>query len=154
MQIAPAKPEDAEVLTGIAFKAKRHWNYPERWMESWRDVLTIRPEFIRTHETHAAHVEDRIVGFYALERREGHLDLVHLWVLPESMGRGVGRFLFLHAIERARAMGFRALEIESDPNAEGFYRCVGARRVGSRVCQVEQQLRELPLLIYEIDPAA
>ena len=64
------------------------------------------------------------------------MDLLHLWVLPEAMGRGVGRSLFRHALERARILGFRELEIESDPNAEGFYRRIGAHRVGtsSRAC--------------------
>ena len=67
------------------------------------------------------------------------------------MGRGVGRSLFLHALERTRALGFRALEIESDPNAEGFYLRLGAHRVGVNVHRVEQHQRELPVLIYEID---
>ena len=64
------------------------------------------------------------------------MDLLHLWVLPEAMGRGAGRSLFSHAIERTRHLGFRELEIESDPNAEGFYRRIGAHRVGtsSRAC--------------------
>jgi hypothetical protein len=48
-------------------------------------------------------------------------------------------------------LGFRALEIESDPNAEGFYQRLGARRIGSSLREVEQQRRVLPILIYEID---
>jgi hypothetical protein len=39
MQIVRAKPEDAETLTEIAHAAKRHWDYPERWIEAWRDIL-------------------------------------------------------------------------------------------------------------------
>jgi hypothetical protein len=58
--------------------------------------------------------------------------------------------LFAHAIERAKALGFRVLEIESNPNAEGFYRRLGARRVGARVAELDGQRRELPLLVYEI----
>ena len=61
------------------------------------------------------------------------MDLLHLWVLPEAMRRGVGRSLFSHALERARNLGFRELEIESDPNAEGFYQRMGAQRVGTSV---------------------
>ena len=122
--------EDAARLTEIAFAAKRHWGYPDRWMESWRDLLTVTPEFIAGHETFAAVIHGQVVGFYALGQRDGKLDLLHLWVLPDWMGRGVGRSLFNHALERTRELGFRQLEIESDPNAEGFYRRLGARRVG------------------------
>ena len=66
------------------------------------------------------------------------------------MGQGVGRALFIHALARSRALGFKNLEIESDPNAEGFYKRMGARRVGASIKEVEGQRRELPVLIYEL----
>jgi GNAT superfamily N-acetyltransferase len=125
MQIRAARPEDAAKLTEIAFTAKRHWGYPDRWMESWRDILAVTPEFITGHETFSAVVDGQSVGFYALGRKDGRLVLLHMWVLPDWMGRGIGRSLFCHAIERARAVGFRELEIESDPNAEGFLSAFG-----------------------------
>ncbi len=153
MQIKAANPEDAARLTEIAFAAKRHWGYPDRWMESWRDVLTVKPEFIASHETFSAVVDGQSVGFYALGQKGGRLDLLHMWVLPDWMGRGLGRSLFCHALERTKALGFRELEIESDPNAEGFYQRLGARRVGVSIQTVEQRRRELPVLIYEIVPS-
>jgi GNAT superfamily N-acetyltransferase len=151
-QISPGKPGDAEVLTEIAFAAKRLWGYAERWIESWRDLLTITPEFIVSHETHVAKVDGRIVGFYALEQKQNRLNLMHMWVLPDRARQGVGRFLFHHAIERAKVLDFRELEIESDPNAEGFYLRLGARRVGVSVKELFGQRRELPLLIYDAIP--
>lgn len=151
MQIVAARPDDAATLTKIAFAAKRHWGYPERWIESWRDLLTIPPEFIAEHEVYAAVLDGRSIGFYALGRKGDKLELLHLWVLPDMMGRGVGRSMFLHAIERTKTSGCVELEIESDPNAEGFYRKFGARRVGSSISDVEEQRRELPLLVVEID---
>jgi len=152
MQIVRAKPDDAPVLTDIAFAAKRHWKYPESWIESWRDLLTIQPEFIASHETYAALVDGRTVGFYALAGTDDKLNLLHLWVLPNEMGRGVGRALFIHALARTRALGFKNLEIESDPNAEGFYKRMGAHRIGARIKEVDGQRRELPILIYELEP--
>ncbi len=151
MHIARANPEDAVALTNIAFAAKRHWGYPQNWMESWREVLTIRPEFIREHETFKAVADDRVIGFYALVRKGDRLDLAHLWVSPDAMGQGVGRCLFVHALARARDAGFRELEMESDPNAEGFYERMGARRIGTNTSVLEGQARELPVLVYEIE---
>jgi GNAT superfamily N-acetyltransferase len=151
MQIQAAKPEDAARLTEIAFAAKRHWGYPERWMEIWRDILTVKPDFIASHETFSAVVDGEAVGFYALDQKVGRLNLLHLWVLPDRMGQGIGRSLFYHAVERTKAFGFRELEIESDPNAEGFYLRMGARRVGLSIHTVEKRQRELPVLIYETD---
>ena len=154
MQIVRAKPDDAALLTDIAFAAKRHWGYPERWIESWRDVLTVRPEFIASHETYAAILDGRTVGFYALGGNDDRLDLLHMWVLPDAMGRGVGRLLFIHGLERAKKLGCRKLEIESDPNATGFYQRMGAHRVGVSIKEVDGQRRALPILIYDIYPVA
>jgi len=153
MHIVRAEPEDATALTHIAFAAKQHWGYPEKWMQQWRESLTIRPEFISSSETCSAIIDGQPVGFYGLCSDGGQLRLEHLWVLPEAMGGGVGCALFAHALERARALGFQSLEIESDPNAEGFYQRMGARRVRANITELEGQRRELPVLIYEIERA-
>ncbi len=72
-------------------------------------------------------------GFYALVERGSKVELEHLWVLPEHIGTGIGRALFDHAVRKAAALGATILSIEADPNAEGFYRRMGARRVGENV---------------------
>lgn len=153
MQIVRAKPEDAEALTEIAHAAKRHWGYPERWIESWREILTMRPEFIAANVTYSAIEEGRPVGFYLLTTEEDGMHLDHLWVAPHAMGRGIGRALFEHAVEETRRLGHQALKIEADPNAEGFYARMGARRVGEAVTEIESQRRQLPLLLYDLQDA-
>lgn len=151
MQIVRAKPEDAEALTEIAHAAKRHWGYPERWVESWRDILTMTPEFIAANVAYSAMEDDRAVGFYLLTTEEDGMHLDHLWITPHAMGRGIGRALFEHAAGEARRLGHRKLKIEADPNAEGFYAHMGARRVGATVTNIENQRRELPLLVYDLE---
>ncbi len=150
MEILRATPGDAEALTGISFAAKRYWGYPEQWMERWRESLTITPDFVRRNEVHAAVVEGNPVGFYALVGEGRKLELEHLWVLPEFIGTGVGRALFDHAVRRAAALGAEVVNIESDPNAEGFYRRMGARRVGEISYPMDGQKRTLPLLAVEV----
>jgi GNAT superfamily N-acetyltransferase len=150
MQIVPARPEDALLLTNIAFTAKQHWGYPKTLLESWRELLTIRPEFISSQETYSAIVDGQCIAFYALHCHKERAHLEHLWVLPQAMHKGVGRALFNHAVGRARALGFQTLQIESDPNAEGFYKRMGARRVSANVSEVEGHRRELPLLLYDL----
>jgi GNAT superfamily N-acetyltransferase len=149
MEILRANPENAAILTEIAFAAKRHWGYLERWIQSWKDVLTIQPEFISSHETYIAYVEKQAVGFYALVGGLNRMSLEHLWVIPSAMGQGVGRALFSHAVQRAKALGAEAIEIESDPNAGKFYEQMGARRVSLKITELEGQPRALHLLIYD-----
>jgi ribosomal protein S18 acetylase RimI-like enzyme len=150
MRIVRARPEDAPVLTEIAFAAKRHWGYPEHWIESWRDILTMRPEFIAAHVACSAVEDDHVVGFYVLTTEDDGLHLDHLWIRPAAMRRGIGRALFEHATQQARNSGFAAIRIEADPNAEGFYQRMGATRVGTRISEIEGERRELPLLEFHV----
>ena len=150
MEVVRAIREDAESLTRVAFAAKRHWGYPERWILRWTESLSIAPEFVRDNEVYAATDRERIVGFYALVGEAPQVDLEHLWVLPETMSTGVGRALFDHAMKTAAAAGAAAVKIEADPHAEGFYERMGAHRIGEEIYELDGQRRVLPLLIAEL----
>ena len=150
MQIVRASPDAAEALTRVAFAAKGHWGYPERWMRLWNESLTISPGFVRDTEVYAAVEGGEAVGFYALVGNGSVLELEHLWVVPGFIGRGTGRALFEHAVERAASLGARTLRIQADPNAEGFYRRMGAERTGENVYEIEGESRTLPLMVLEL----
>jgi GNAT superfamily N-acetyltransferase len=146
IEIIRATPDQAETLTQIAFAAKRHWCYPERWIQIWSPLLTITPKFIEEHETYVAYIDKRPVGFCAISRENEKASVEHLWVLPEYMGKGIGADLFRRMLLRCKELGARALEIESDPNAQGFYERMGAIKVGEVISEVDDQPRILPLL--------
>lgn len=140
--IRPARPEDAEAATRLAFRAKAGWGYPEAWMEQWRGALTIRPDTLRDPLALAAVRGDELLGLCVVERpvqvaagEQGSLVagvLDHLWVAPEAQGMGVGRKLIERVLELAAAAGLQRLDIESDPYAQPFYARLGARSVGMR----------------------
>lgn len=146
LTILRAQPADADALTVIAVAAKRHWNYPERWIEYWRPQLTISAKHIDEHDTWMAAVNDAPVAFYSLKMADGFLWLDHLWVLPEFMRQGIGAFLFRHALGRSRRRGVSVLRVESDPNAQGFYEKYGAVKVGEIASEVDGQPRILPMM--------
>lgn len=136
-------------MTRIALSAKAHWGYPDRWMEIWEPQLTFSPEYFEENESWAAEADNAPAGFYTLREKDGNGWIENLWVLPEFMGKGIGRQLFLHAAARSRQMGHLVLQLEADPNALGFYEKMGMRKVGERLYEVEGHLRFLPLM--EID---
>lgn len=141
-----AQPEHATALTNIAFAAKRHWDYPEHWIELWAPQLTITPDYIGENETWLAAINDEPAAFYALKQEGDVWWLDHLWVRPEAMGQRLGAFLFRHALMRCRLRHISILRIESDPNAQGFYEKMGARKVGESRGEVEGQPRVLPVM--------
>jgi N-acetylglutamate synthase-like GNAT family acetyltransferase len=128
--IRRAAVADAGALTALAHAAKRHWRYPEEWIALWRRDLTFAPELIERFPVYVAEEGGAIAGVYALVFAAADCELEHFWVAPTRMGAGIGRALLAHAVERCRAIGARRLWITADPNAEGFYARMGARRVG------------------------
>lgn len=144
VDIRPASPTDAPRLTAIAHAAKRHWGYSDELMALWDDDLTLSPQFIASHPVFCAVRDGEIIGFYALLRQGETCELEHMWVDPQHMGTGVGALLFEHAVHTVRSMGGSVLTIVSDPHAEGFYRRMGARRVGRAPSRIAG--RYLPLM--------
>lgn len=149
MEIRYALPEDAETLSQIALKAKAHWGYPESLMQLWRPQLTFSPEYFNENESRVLLVDNQPAAFYTLQEKAGIAWLENLWVLPEYIGQGIGKELFLHATSCARQMGYKTLQLEADPNAAGFYEKMGMTKIGERHSEADGQPRVLPLM--EID---
>lgn len=148
--IRRSEPSEAARLTEIARAAKRHWGYPEEYIRLWADDLTLTPEYVGGNAVYSAVCGDRVVGVCALTGEGETREIDHLWVDPGHIGRGVGRLLFRHAVEKARAEGVLTLEIVADPNAEGFYLKMGARRIGE--VPAVPPGRVLPLLVLDLRP--
>lgn len=155
VEIRAAHPDDAARLTEIAHAAKRHWGYSEDLMSLWRADLTVSPEFVAGHDVYCAVLNTEVLGFYALSHDGDAFELEHMWVGPPHMGRGIGALLFEHAARTVRSHGGSVLEIASDPNAEGFYRKMGARPAGTVASKPEgRTLPRLTLVIESSDVAS
>jgi ribosomal protein S18 acetylase RimI-like enzyme len=151
ISIRRAEPEEANTLTRIAVSAKAYWGYPQYWMEIWKPQLTIGPEYFVENEGWVAVVGETPIGFYTLEERHGNAWLENLWVLPEYIGKGVGKALFFHATDLSRQRGYRTLQLEADPNAMGFYEKMGMYKVGERRSEVDGQPRVLPIMEMRLE---
>jgi N-acetylglutamate synthase-like GNAT family acetyltransferase len=153
MMIRRATAAEAALLTTIALEAKRYWGYPEHWIKHWEADLTITADFIRDNHVYVAESDGEVRGFYALCVTDSDAaELEHMWVTPACIGTGIGKELFLDAMERAAALAVRGVEISADPNAAGFYERMGAKQIGEVDAPVAGQARKLPRL--KIEPTA
>jgi len=146
ISIRTVNPEEAEKLTQIALDAKRHWGYPEHWIETWTPQLTFDARYFEENESWTADVDGHPVAFYTLLDKMEMAWLENLWVMPAYIGKGVGRKLFLHALELARSRGYKMLQLEADPNAAGFYEKMKMYKIGERQYEMDGQSRRLPLM--------
>ncbi|MES2475733.1 MAG: GNAT family N-acetyltransferase [Verrucomicrobiota bacterium] len=146
IEIRDALEAEAGALSDIRVRSKGHWGYSHEKLEAWRPAMIVTADCIRKSSVRSIIVDGDLVGFYALKKEEGLLD--HLWLVPEAIGKGVGRFAFTHAGSVARSLGMETLLIISDADAEGFYLKMGARKIGEFYSP--DQNRMLPKLLFRI----
>ncbi len=115
-------------------------------MELWKPQLTFNSKYFEENESWAAEINGVPVAFYTLLEQDGNAWIENLWVSPERIGKGVGKYLFLHALELSRQRGFQQLRLESDPNAVGFYEKMGMYKIGERRYELDGQPRSLPTM--------
>lgn len=135
VRIRSAHPEEAEMLSELAWLSQSYWDYSLEQMGDFSAILSVTQEFLEQNPTYLIENEalGEVIGFYSLEQESGgQWWLRRLWVAPAHIGTGIGQLLFLHACELAETMGAEKLCILSDPNAEAFFVRMGAECVGEK----------------------
>ncbi|WP_212914834.1 GNAT family N-acetyltransferase [Streptomyces sp. TS71-3] len=131
MLIRAARADEADLLTELALRSKAHWGYDEAFIKACREELTILPAEVDSRRIRVAESDGRLAGFVSVQGEPPEGEVGMMFVDPEFIGQGVGRLLFGRALTVARNAGFVRLTIDSDPNAEPFYRAMGATRIGT-----------------------
>ncbi len=130
--IRPARPGEAASLSALALRSKAHWGYDEAFLDSIQGLLTLGEADLASDIVWVLEHDGEPVGFSRVTGAPPEGELADLWLDPSAIGTGLGRRLAGHALAKASDAGFQTLLIESDPNAEGFYEALGARRIGER----------------------
>jgi len=149
IHIRSARPEEADALTQIALAAKRHWGYSEELLTLWKPSLTITSEFVQLGHTFVAVSAHELAGFIGCEPTPPTVvEIVHLWVLPQFMHKGIGRQLWNRAVTLCESHSCSAVELDSDPFARAFYERLGAHHIANTPSIPEG--RQLPRLRFEV----
>ncbi len=134
-RIRPALLPEAEQLSALALRSKAYWGYSPKFMAACCEELSQSPEKISAPEFHffVSEVEGVITGFYALEQLSlEQFELEALFVEPDWIGQGIGRFLMEHAKAEAQRLGGQSIYIHADPNAAAFYKAIGGILTGQK----------------------
>ena len=145
--IRRAVSTDDPVLRQLAAASKGHWGYDQARLRRWASEIDLSELGTAGAEIYVAEKGGRLVGWAALRWREARCELDHLWIEPERIGEGIGSTLFRFAVARARELGAPRLEVESEPNAVGFYEKLGAARIGETTSSWG---RQLPVLAVDL----
>ncbi|PRX42792.1 acetyltransferase (GNAT) family protein [Planifilum fimeticola] len=76
----------------------------------------------------------QIIGVYVLlPTRPQTVELVNIAVMPLHQGKGIGKKLLKHAIQTAKSMGYKTMEVGTGNSSIGqlaFYQKCGFRMIG------------------------
>lgn len=137
IRIRPALASDCGTLTEVSFQAKRHWKYPDEYMELWKEELTITAAYIEKNRVFVGELEGEAVGFYSLVEINEDLKvgtiliekgmwLDHMFIFPKHIGKKIGTEFTAHMKAYLAEKKVNVVLIFVDPNATGFYEKVGA----------------------------
>ena len=131
--VRQAKPEEQRELTRLCVRATMHAGHDEAFIDRTMPALTITVPLIAANCVQVA--EDgagKVVGAVLVTPSaiQGIALLYGLFVDPAHWKRGIGRVLFGAAVVRAKEIKAGAITISAEPSAEGFYKRMGAIRIG------------------------
>jgi GNAT superfamily N-acetyltransferase len=97
--IRKARAEEIPALTKIVEESHRHWGYPPDWISH----IQSDPFNHGNSEIFVAEDSAGLQGFYRIAADQARP--TELFVSPAHFGTGVGKELFLHAMDRGGKIG-------------------------------------------------
>jgi len=147
MIIRQADTSHCERLNRIAVNSEAFWGYDSDFMESFKALYNIREEFIRDNETYVIEENESIIGFYSILMDNKEASLEYFYIEPKYIGKGYGRTLWNHLVNKCRNNNINEIVLVTSPQAKDFYIKMGAVQTGE-VESIVMEGRKIPKLVY------
>lgn len=161
-KIRRAKASDHQVLTELACVSEAHWGFDQEYMRQFRHLYAVTSTYIEEQDVFLIESGGLPVAFYGLNRTldSGRLEglpgsqdfqvtLEYFYVHPDNIGKHYGRKLWHHLTDFCEGQGIKQVTFVTSPEAEAFYRKMGAVKIGMTHSQVKQG-RVIPQMSFEI----
>lgn len=146
MRIRAATPEDADAIAEVFIASFATLSFLPRLHTNAETIDFIANKVLREQEVLVAEQNGGIVGFVAMAH--GNF-LEHLYVHPDSQGRGVGSVLLMRAKQRM-PNGFRLWLFQQNTQARRFYERHGLRAI--EFTEGAGNEEQMPDALYEWRP--
>jgi GNAT superfamily N-acetyltransferase len=134
LHMVRARARSLAAINRLVARSKAHWNWPEGYLDKALVLQKVTRAYLR--HNHCCEVLDgrgKLVAFLSVVVSDARPVLDNLWVTPERIGRGIGRWACTQVFHWARERGWTELRVVPDPPAEGLYLKVGFSDTGERV---------------------
>ena len=148
--IRPALADETAILSKIAASSEAHWGYDDIFMNQFRTLYAVDPDFINENPTFVYIRDNQIIGFYSLNLKGRFCELEFMYVKPEVIGKGIGAILWHHMIKQCKKNEIEMITLVTSPQARGFYEKMGAKHSGD-VPSLLDETKIIPKLYYKLD---
>ena len=137
LTLRQALPSEADTARELIGRSMAVWDKPAGNLEEAIGLMSLSAADIERDEAWVFDDGERMVGFLRISLAGHEAEIEELHLEPEWIGRGLGRRLFEHGVERARARNARLLIWSTDRYALGFYLAMGGVITGSEPSGIE-----------------
>lgn len=150
MKIEKAHNNDSDILTDITKKSKAYWGYPDDLLDKWSAQLTVTKSYIEKNNVFKILLDNKVIGYYSFFYESNTaIRLDNLFLLPDFIGKGYGKILIDDFLKRIKTEGIVNVILESEPDAETFYRKFGFVTIELQKTAVKN--RFLPIMELKMD---
>ena len=138
--VIKAAISDHIILSEITKSSKAYWGYSTEQMALWDEELTITPTYIEQNMVYKFMQDKNPIAYYSLIKISATIiKLDNLFVIPQHIGKGVGKILLDDILIRSVNMGFNEIILDADPNAYLFYKKNGFKIIGQKETSIKNR---------------
>ncbi|KTD64035.1 GNAT family N-acetyltransferase [Legionella spiritensis] len=127
MQYRRANVSELPKINEFIYQSKNYWGYSPTFMMDFMNKWGVTLSFFETCEIILAEENNTLLGLFAFKINEDNKPELDLFFInAKKIQQGLGKLVWQQAIEYAKNKGWHEFLLISDPNAEGFYRAMGA----------------------------
>src|ERR1051325_9466699 len=131
MTIRPARVSEREALEALQRRSSMHQPMYRAQLAAHPEAIELPVQQIAAGLVRVAEQDGVLIGFSVLLEPSGDAcELDGLFVEPERMRGGVGRWLVEDATRLARERGATRIDVVANPQALSFYEAAGFRPAG------------------------
>jgi GNAT superfamily N-acetyltransferase len=146
LSIKLAKISDRDTINLIMRRSLTHWCHDDDYINIFMNKLAVTDDYIKTQSVHLTYSDNQLCGFFSFKNKK---ELDSLFLLPEFIGKGLGRLAWNSLCEYAGKQNLTEFVIYSQPGSEGFYLKMGSEKIGEQTSFIKQGMM-IPILKYKL----
>ncbi len=130
MKFRKAQPLEIQELNSLIRESKAFWGYSHEFIQKFMDKFGLSIEHLNKLQIAVMIEQEVMVAVIAFDLKESEPILDYFFLAPRLIGKGFGRKMWHYAVKVAKENNWDTFTFYSDPHSEGFYRHMGAEKIG------------------------